>query len=210
MEITISNDQNFWARNEGEIIGAIGGLLIAIVAAILTNWISKKYTDKKEHNSYIGYVYSLHSELAFQRNQFKLLISSLDSYRRVSLASHRFVIDSLPTQFNIELIETLIFKMLDYKKYNSLVVVKLLAYVSQVKAIVAYLNFNNANLLLENLMTVEEKDECICLYLDNINSDYVDKMIPLISDLRMKLEIEDLKDYPKDKLLLKENKINCP
>lgn len=204
MKITISNDQCFWARNEGEIIGAIGGLLIAIVAAILTNWISKKHADKKEHNTYIGYVYTLHSELAFQSHQFKLLISSLDSYRRVSLASHRFVIDHLPAQFNIELIETLILKMLDYKNFNSLVVVKLLAYVSQAKAIIEYIDFHNANQLLENLITDEDKDECINLYLDNINNEYVNKMIPLISEIRLNIENKDLKDYSKEKLLFKE------
>jgi len=205
MKIIISNDQNFWARNEGEIIGAIGGLLIALVAAYLTNKISKKYSEKKDYNSYLGIVYTLHAELSFQRQQFKLLISSLDSLRRESLSNHGFAVDSLPTQFNIELIDTLILKMLDYKDYNRFVVVKLLAYISLVKAIVSFLNFNNANQLLKSLMTDAEKDDCINLYFNEINVEYVDKMIPLISEIRLNLELEDLKDYPKEVLLFKEN-----
>ncbi len=109
---------NFWERNEGTLIGAIGGLLIAILAAHLTYFFAVRQAKKKEKDAYQGLLYTLHIELCWHNHHFNLLKNTLDKLKSASIEKKSIVINNSPIQFDLSIIETGLFKVIDYKHYN--------------------------------------------------------------------------------------------
>lgn len=199
------NKLNFWERNEGDLIGAMGGLLIAILAAYLTYFFSVRQAQKKERDAYQGLLYTLHVELYWQNNHFDLLKVTLDKLKDASIENKSFVLESSPMQFNLSIIETGLLKAIDYKYYNHEIVALLTSYLNQIRDINYYLDFKNANMLLHNLADKQEIEQRIGDYFNVLNNEYITKTQPVISDIRKMIENE-LKDYPKDKMVCAESR----
>lgn len=199
------NKLNFWERNEGDLIGAMGGLLIAILAAYLTYFFSVCQAQKKERDAYQGLLYTLHIELYWQNNHFDLLKVTLNKLKDASIENKSFVLESSPMQFNLSIIETGLLKAIDYKYYNHEIVALLTSYLNQIRDINYFLDFKNANMLLHNLANKQEIEQRIGDYFNVLNNEYITRTQPVISDIRKMIENE-LKDYPKDKMVCAENR----
>lgn len=198
---------SFWERNEGDLVGSLGGIFIAIIAAYLTYYFSVIQAQKKEKDSYHGLLYTLHVELYWQNNHLILLIKTLDILKAASLENKSFVLESSPMQFNLSIIETGLLKIIDYKYYDYKIVALLTSYLNQIRDINYYLDFKNANMLLRNLNDKQEIQTCIEDYFNVLNNEYINKTHPVIIDIR-KLVENELKDYPKEKMIREENKKN--
>lgn len=197
---------SFWERNEAALIGAIGGLLIAILAAYLTYFFSVCQTQKKEKDAYQGLLYTLHVELFWQNNHFELLRKTLDKLKVVSIENKSFVLERSPMAFNLTIVETCLLKIIDYKYYNHKIVVLLTSYLNQIRDINFYLDFKNANDLLKNINDKKEIEQRISDYFNVLNKEYMDKTQPVISKIRILIENE-LKDYPKEKMVFIESNL---
>jgi len=195
---------NFWERNEGALIGAIGGLLIAILAAYLTYFFSVRQAQKKEKDAYLGLLYTLHVELYWQNHHFDLLKKTLVKLKSASIENNSFVIESSPMQFNLSIIETGLLKVIDYKYYDYRIVALLTSYLNQIRDINYFLDFKNANELIHNFNDKHEIEQRIADYFNVLNNEYVNKTQPVISDIRKLIENE-LKDYPNEKMVCAEN-----
>lgn len=198
------NKLNFWERNEGELIGSLGGLLIAILAAYLTYFFSEQHALKKEKDAYQGLLYTLHLELYWQKNHFVLLRKTLDKLKTASIEKQSFVLESSPMQFNVSIIETVLLKVIDYKYYDYKIVALLTSYLNQIRSINYFLDFKNAKELMHNLNNKQEIEQRIVDYFNVLNNDYIDKTQSVIPDIRKLIEIE-LKDYPKENMVCAES-----
>lgn len=199
------NELNFWERNEGELIGAMGGILIAILAASLTYFFSIYQTQKKEKDAYQGLLYTLHVELYWQNNHFDLLRKTLDKLKVASMVNKSFVLESSPMQFNLSIIETGLLKAIDYKYYNHEIVAFVTSYLNQIRDINYYLDFRSANDLMLNLNDKQEIEQRIADYFDVLINEYINRTQPVISNIRKLIENE-LKDYPKEKMVCSESR----
>lgn len=193
--------KKFWVRNEGQLVGTIGGVIIAILAAGLTYYFSQRQIDKKEQNAYNGLLYTLYVELYWQDHHFVLLKETLSKLEFVSIKNNEFVLQEAPMQFDLSITEQVLLKSIDYKHFNHDLVALLTSYQNQVRDINYFLDFNKASYLLRNLNDDVEKKKRISDYFSVLKNEYINKTQPVIADLREIIKNE-LKDYPKEKLNL--------
>lgn len=206
----------FWNRNEGQLIGTAGGILIAILAAFLTYYLSNRQVNKKEKEAmekemkkekekYEGMLYVLHVELYWQNHQLDMLKNTLDKLKTTSIDKRKFVIENAPTEFNLLIVEKCLDKIIDYKDYKHELVVLLVSYINQIKELNYILDFRNARELISNM----GKDETLDIegriedYFNTFNAEYIEKIKPNISTIRQIIE-EELEDYPREKMIFKE------
>jgi len=196
---------NFWTRNEGQIIGTLGGTLIALIAACLTFYFSQLQAKRKERESYQSMMYVLHTELYWQNNQLDLLKRTLDELKKVSIKEREFVIENPPAEFNLSIVEKCLDKIIDYEDYNHKLVVFLVSYINQIKSLNNILDFRNVRELMSKTSKNETRDieKLIEGYFNTFNVEYIDKAKPNISTIRKLIENE-LKDFPKEKMVFKE------
>lgn len=194
---------NFWARNEGQIIGTIGAGIVAILAAFLASWLTQRQINKKDKNEYQGLLYTLHVELNWQNNQFELLKKTLERIESISIENQSFVLTNAPMQFDLSVTEQCLSKIIDYKQFNHGLVALLTSYQNQIRDINFYLDFKNANEVLINQQDTQDIDSRIEDYFNVLKSEYINRTQSAISDIRKLIESE-LEDYHKNKLILKE------
>lgn len=197
---------NFWTRNEGQIIGTLGGVLIALIAAYLTYYFSRLQVKRKEKKSYQGMLYILHLELFFHNDQLDRLRETLEKLKITSIDKREFVIENSPAELNLSIIEKCLDKIIDYEGFKHELVVFVVSYINLIKEFNYILDFRNARELMSKIVENENRDieERIEDYFDTLNVEYIDKAKLNISEIRKIIENE-LKDYPRDKMIFKEN-----
>lgn len=195
----------FWERNEGTLLGTLGGVIIAILAAFLTLLFSQYQISKKEKETYQGLLYTLHVELHWHDQHFDLLKNTLQKLKTTSIKNHEFVLLNSPMQFDLSITETILLKVVEYKHFNQELVAFLTSYLNQMKDINYFLDFSNASELLIKTENGINKGELISDYFTVLENQYIGKTQPVISDMRKIIENE-LKVYPKKKMVLTENK----
>lgn len=197
---------NFLTRNEGQIIGTLGGVLIALIAAYLTYYFSRLQVKRKEKKSYQGMLYILHLELYFHNDQLDRLRETLEKLKITSIDKREFVIENSPAEFNLSIIEKCLDKIINYEGFKPELVVFVVSYINLIKEFNYILDFRNARELMSKIIENENRDieERIEDYFDTLNVEYIDKAKLNISEIRKIIENE-LKDYPRDKMIFKEN-----
>lgn len=196
---------NFWTRNEGQIIGTLGGVLIALIAAYLTYYFSRLQAKRKEKESYLGMLYILHLEFYFHNDQLDRLRETIEKLKVSSIEKREFVIENPPAEFNLSIVEKCLDKIIDYECFKHEIVIFVVSYINLIKEFNYILDFRNARELMSKIRLNENIDivEKIEGYFDTINVEYIDKAKLNISELRRIIENE-LKDFPRDKIIAKE------
>lgn len=200
----MTSNMTFWERNEGTLLGTLGGILIAILAAFLTLMFSQYKISKKEKENYQGLLYTLHAELYWHDHHFKLLKNTLLKLKTASIKKQEFVLLNSPMQFNLSITETILLKAVEYKHYKHELIALLTSYLNQMRDINYFLDFSNANELLIKTENGINNGEIISDYFTVLENQYIEKTQPVISDMRKIIESE-LKNYPKEKMVLTEN-----
>lgn len=195
---------DFLYRNEGDFIGAIAGILIAIVASFLTFYLAKSNDFQKERNNYQGNLYSLYVELDWHKNHFKLLNKTLFKLKTASLQNGYFILKSTPMQFDLSITENSLNRITGFKGYNHEIIGMLISYINQLKSINYLLDFNKANELIFN-KNIKQNIERISKYFEVLDTQYISITQSAISKIRILIETE-LKDYPQERLIFKEEK----
>ena len=218
-QILINNieEMNFWTRNEGQLIGTVGGVLIAILAAFLTYYLSniqanKKEKDamkkemKKEKETYQGMLYVLSVELYLQSHQLDMLKKTLEKLKITSLDKREFVIENAPSEFNLLIVEKCLDKIIDYKDYKHELIVLLVSYINHIKELNFILDFRNARELMSKLGTDETLDieGRIEDYFNTFDVEYIKKARLNISMIRQIIE-KELEDFPREKMIFRES-----
>ena len=152
---------------------------------------------------YQGLLYILHVELDWHRHHFVLLKNSLESIEQVSILNNIFVLKSPPMRFDLSICEKSITHLIDYKTFNHEIVAYLASYINQIRNINYFLDFNNANAILSKIEDEAERKVHIKNYFLGLKTEYIDKTMPSISEIRILIE-QELKNYPKDKIVNKE------
>jgi hypothetical protein len=196
-------DQSFLQRNEGELIGALGGAFIAILAALLTYLLSKRQVQKKEKRIYHGQLYILHVELYWHKNSLKLLSNSINELKNASMRDREILIENFPLTVDSAVIDASLKNIIEYKNFNHGIVALLVSYQNQLRNIIKALDFKNAKELLENKINEDQIVDSIQEYFDVLNSQYLDKVQLMVPDIRKHIE-QELKEYKLEKLILVE------
>ena len=142
---------NFWTRNEGQIIGTLGGVIIALIAAYLTYYFSRIQAKRKERKSYQGMLYILHLELYFQNDQLYRLRETIEKLKITSIDKREFVIENPPAEFNLSIIEKCLDKIIDYEGFKHELVVFVVSYINIIKEFNYILDFRNARELMSKI-----------------------------------------------------------
>ncbi len=192
------NNLSFIERNEGAIISTLGAALIAIFAAFLTYYLSQKQDSKNKKNAYNGILYALNIELHWHQNHIKLLENSLKAIETVSRENSTFIIDNPPTQFNLQVCENTLSKIINYKRFNHEIVALLTSYLNQIRNINYFIDFKNANSILSKVDNIEEKKVHIKNYFETLKSEHIDKTKISLEELTNIIN-DELKDYYRKK-----------
>ncbi|MEI6062380.1 MAG: hypothetical protein WCR72_16895, partial [Bacteroidota bacterium] len=194
---------SFLQRNEGQLVGTSGGILIALLATYLSYRYSRYQASKKEKTRYQGMLYTLHVELYWQNLHFDLLIKTLESLKIVSIQNKSFVLEDAPMQFDLFIIEKGLANIIEYKNYKHELVALLVSHLNQIRSINQFLDFKNVSALNNNLQVKKCVEKSIESYFDTLSNEYINKTQPGISVIRKMIE-DELKDYPEDKLIFAE------
>lgn len=183
---------NFWDRNQGTFLGFLGAGIVAILAAFLSSFLTYKKAIKKdlgkESYMYSGLLSLIHTELDAHKAHLTLLINSLNNLKKSSIVNETFVIDKLPMQFDISLINKGLFKLCSFKNYDHRIMIYLVTYKNLIMGVNIALEFNNANELLSKQKNINNAGELIESYFNVLNSEYLSKIGPLISEIKILIE----------------------
>ena len=191
---------SFLQRNEGQLVGTAGGILIAFLATYLSYRYSGYQNRKKEKTHYQGILYTLHVELYWQNIHFDLLVKTLENLKIVSIQNKSFVIEDSPMQFDLTIIEKGLANIIEYKNYKHELVALLVSHLNQIRSINQFIDFKNVSTLNKNLQEKKIVEKSIEGYFDTLSKEYINKTQPGISGIRKMIE-DELKDYPKDKMV---------
>lgn len=186
---------NFLIRNEGQLIGTLGGVLIAILAALLTFFFSQYQSDKRGKFTYQGLLYILYVELGWHINHLKLLRATLNELKLASIRNHTFVLESAPKQVDLSIFEKGILNLIDYKHFNHGIVAFVVSYQNQIREINSCIDFKNAKELLANMNDIHDIDKRIADYFDVLDNEYTKKAQQLNYEIQKLIE-KELKGYP--------------
>lgn len=189
--------------NEGALVGASGGMLIAIIASLLTHAFSVYRQREKDKNAYIGFLQTLRVEFFYQRQQFVLIKEIMNNLKIASIKNEEFIVESIPIRLNLSISEAILSKIIDYKNYERDIAVLLTMYLNQLRDINIYLDFKNAREVLNYLTENRTKEESITIYFDVFQQEYLDKAqtgnanLHKLIDRELKSFSEKVIDLPK-------------
>lgn len=186
---------NFIERNEGALVGAIGGVTIAIIASFLTHALFVFRQREKEKNAYLGLLQTLRIELYYQRQQFSLIEEIMSNLQIASVKNEAFIVESIPIRLNLSISEAILSKIIDYKKYERNIVAILTMYLNQLRDINFYLDFKNAREVLDYVNENRTVEEAINTYFAVFHEEYIDKAQTGNSNLHKLIE-KELKLFP--------------
>lgn len=190
-------ETTFWDKYSIQVISTASGVLIALVAAFLTYYLSKHQTNNDNKHKYQGLLYTLHVELDWHYHHFDLMTNTLRKLEKNSMAIERFATNGDPMLFDLSIVENIVLKLTDYKNFDHAIVALLTSYLNNLKDINSYLDFRIANELLDNQVGNHDSKQIISDYFQTLRSEYVDKTQPVINDIQ-KLIKDELKNYPKE------------
>jgi len=189
---------DFLHRNEGQLFGIMGGIIVAIIASFMTYWLSQIQILQNDKKAYKSLIYTLLVEVTWHKNHLKLLKGTLGDIRIASELEHTFVLKEPPMQFSLSIIEASLPKIVNYRIYNSRLVTLLTSYLNQIRDINHYLDFKNAGILLNYIKDIKDIDCKITSYFYVLNTEYLDKAMINIEDIR-NLISKELKGFIKEK-----------
>ena len=192
-------DQSFLQRNEGEIIGALGGAIIAIIAVFLTYLLSKRQLQNKERRMYYGQLYIIHVALHWHKTSLKLLSNTLTELENTSISNREILIGNLPMTVDLSVIDASLKNIIEYKYFNHGIAALLISYQIQLRNIIKALEFKHLKDLLENNINKDQIEDSIKEYFASLNSQYLNTMQTMITDIRKHIE-QEIKDYTWKKL----------
>lgn len=206
------NTSSFWSRNQGAFLGAFGAGIVAIISAYLSSYLThKKAIERdlqaikknlqKESSDYSGILSLIHTELNAHKSHLSLLINSLKKLKESSIENQIFVIDKLPMKFDLSIINNGLNLLHKFSNYDHRIMIFLVSYKNLIMGANTALEFNNANRLLSSQKNISNTGELIASYFNVLDTEYLNKIEPLISDIRKLIE-RNVNDS--DKLIFKE------
>lgn len=203
VQVNIIENESWIEKNEGALIGAFGGGVTAVLAAFLTYYLSKVNRRKKEKKVYEGLLYSIHTELDWQKNHTRALRNQLGKVKRLSIESVRFVVDEAPNKYDTRYLEYCRERILEYDNFTPQILALLSTYINLLLETNVNIDFRAARSLHipEGESLTPKLIEGYFETIEKENLDKIEKTIPLIRSL-----IEhDLEDFPEDLLVNREN-----
>lgn len=184
-------NSNFWDRNQGTLLGFLGAGIVAILAAFLSSHLTYKKSIKKdlekESYMYSGLLSLIHTELDAHKAHSKLLINSLKNLKEFSIKKQTFVTDKLPMPFDMSLLNNGLNQLCTFKNYDHRIMILLVTYKNLIMDTNVALEFKNANEILSQ-KHIKNKEESIKGYFNTLNSEYLNKIEPLISKIKVLIE----------------------
>lgn len=183
---------SFWERNEGTLLGASISVIVAILAAFLSSHLTYKKAIKKdlkqESNMYSGLLSLIHTELNAHKTHLKLLVNSLQVLKETSKENHLFVIDELPMQFDLSIINNGLNQLCRFEYFDHRIMVFLISYKNLIMGVNISLEFKNANELLLKQKNIDDVEKRIESYFNVLDTEYLKKIDPLISNIKILIE----------------------
>jgi len=190
--------------NEGALVGAIGGLMIAIIASFLTHFFSNYRQRAKEKTLYIGLLQTMLIEITYQKHQLEKIGESVKSFMELSIERKKFVADSIPIPLNLSISDSILSKIIDYKRYERSVFVNLAIYLNQLRDVNTYLNFKIARDINSTLNDAIVSENSIQVYFSVLQNDHINRA--KTGNVKLKLLIEkELHKFPKEQVSIIEN-----
>lgn len=145
----------------------------------------------------------MHVELYWQNNHFDLLKKTLESLKIVSIQNKSFILEDTPMQFDLTIIEKGLANIIEYKNYKHELVALLVSHLNQIRSINQFLDFKKVSTINNNLQVKKDHTKHIEGYFDTLSKEYINKTQSGIPGIRKLIE-DELKDYPKGKMVFAE------
>lgn len=146
--------QNWFEKNEGNIVGALVGSffagIIAVISVYLTSQANKKLRLLKEKEIYCGFLYSTKIELIYHSKNHSKLVEELKVIQHNSLIASEVITDAPSSNISLSFLKELRSKIVDTELFNTKILLFLSDYINKCELV-------NNDIQFERLIKVSEK-----------------------------------------------------
>jgi hypothetical protein len=201
-----SPEMGFWKKNEGTIIGSFLAALVAAISVFATNHFHAKRDTKRENNKriekenlYGAVLVSIYSILLSHGERSKRLKEELAVILEKSLDRSHFVIDKSSIILSLEMLNEFLIKLLNYDKFNQILLNTIIAYIHRVTNLNQSLDFTPAIKLQKAYIAGQVYNDAVKEYFDAIGKNIT--MLDTQRDKIKKLIIEEIKKFPQFEII---------
>lgn len=200
VEHSLANIFDFLARNEGQIVGATLSGLIALFAFYL----GIKVQKRKDKKVYTGNLFSLLTELEWKKGTIDRAVKELNTIKTQSIEEGRIITPHATSNLNTENLLQIRDNLVTFEKANSQILLLTNIIINLSLEINSSLDFSRPIQYLEERDDIENANEAIEGYFDNLIDDHFGKLFLAIENLQKAVK-KEINNYPEAEALTQYN-----
>lgn len=201
-----SPERNFWQRNEGTILGSSFAGIVAVISIIATNYFNRKREDKraqseklKEENLYSAVLASIFSVLLSHDERTKRLKEELLAIRDKSIPKKHLIVEKAQVSLSLDLLNQFLIKLLNYEKFNQLLLDATIAYIHRATNLNETLDFSLVIKIKQEFHSDTDYTEAVQEFFKSIN-----RNVETLDGHREKIKemiVNEVKKFPQIKII---------
>ena len=158
-----------------QIILTASGILVAIIAAFLTYFLTRFQENKKSEKLYFKTFEIIDATFDWHLSQLNRLDKSLGYLEEASVKSRNIIIDKFPARFNSSIIQKSVENLISFKGCDEKLVKLLVFYSNHIEELNEQLDFSEIHNTMDKI-ELFEKEESIRSFFSEIRTEYVEKL----------------------------------
>lgn len=167
--ITRTPSSSWIERNEGAIIGAFVGVIIALLGVFLTSLSQRRNEYTRLNKLRRGYLFALREELDTHKRLIQFVREVFEAIMKRSIEIKQIVIDKPPRTLPVSFLTELRTKLLESRVYDDQIFRLLTAYINQCELINADIDLTEVRKVVERQPATTDVVEALKGYSNTLN-----------------------------------------